>query len=143
MDLKDYSKRTNTALFLLPLVGNNFSKEDLDENYVNTFLITDKNPKEEGKIHIVGKHTEASVDVPKEAYNKFTNGDYKDFSEREKQKILAFWKASNNSRLYTILYPKDYVYESYGLLIDNINIWPKPDIEKETFNRSDYVQEGT
>jgi len=141
MGQKNYRERTNTALFLLPLVGKGCTLEDLGENYLNTFLKRKGKPREEGKIWIEGEHMGASVNVPIEAYRHFMNGDYRNFSESEKTKILSFWGASKESRLYAVLYPKDFVYEEYGLLLDIGNIWPKPDIEKETFNRLEYEQE--
>lgn len=170
MDQKHFKDRTYAAQFLLPLVG--VSKDIImASNYINTYLYVEGISKEEHMLHIVyedidvedfmhallklsdqtleysthvfGDVVVISVPIAEEVYIKFKEGNYKGFSNEVKQKILSFWDASIESRLYTVLYPKQYFAEAYGITKEVGNIWPKPTISSETFNPKDYVQEGT
>jgi len=131
MDTKH--SRTNTTLFLLPLLGD--SRDYLTNHnnwFINSYLKDDC---------IVLIYSYNSVEVleykmltpdVKETIKYFTEGCYSQIPDKHKQTILKFWDAKKGSKLHNILYPEYFHMENYGRPI-KAEIWPKPNMELETY----------
>ena len=155
MEQKHSSTRTNTTQFLLPLLG--LQKDEImDSDFISSFSCFGGDPEEGSHVFIVyskhqphlvniasfwGKwHVDESrpgvyfyrIDISTKVTKLFWQGKYSKFPIACKKKILAFWDASNSSKLYSILYPTDYIYEAHGLIVEIGDIWPKPDVNTET-----------
>jgi len=147
-------KRTNTdtTRFLLPLVG--YSKKELiNEEFVNAFI----QPADVNEILLVYTEIQELLEkdplfdrilkedyyiyytkVSQITYGLFLTGKYSQLEYSEKLLILDFWKLNKHSKLQNILFPKDFLYESFnfinkGLLYHTKNIWRPLEISKETF----------
>lgn len=137
MDMRD-CKKTDTTLYLLPLLG--YSKDVIidDHPFINAYI-------DNGSIAVeyeypLGNDTESPLeiiefnDAIQIAYQHFIRGHYSRISERHKQTILKFWNAENKSQLYYVLYPSEYLYETTGEVIEGLEIKPKPDLRVELLN---------
>jgi hypothetical protein len=132
MAMKNSVKRTNTTLFLLPLLG--ISRSYLTNHndwFINAYL-------NEDSIELIYKYQSVNVSEYKmftpaveETIKYFSEGKYSKIANHHKQTILNFWNSKKGSRLYNILYPENFHLETTGRAI-NAEIWPKPNMEEET-----------
>lgn len=130
MDMKN-SKRNCTTLFLLPLSGTD--KNVWIENGCNNAYIKIDDIKMLISNGVPHYHSDIEL-----VFGTFQKGHYSKFPNYIKQKILAFWGiTSKEERLYQILYPEQYFYET-GLGLSRVrDIHPKPDMDIEIYNPND------
>lgn len=157
MEKNNSNTRTDTTRFILPQLGHN--REDIiTDTFVNSYLWQSDSPEEEEHIHIAytsrnryldenttpdlfkitSTHYIYSYKIPGYLYNAvnfFIQGKYSKFTQMQKYMILSFWGVGKGSRMSSILYPKDFIFEtSHQTLLQSENeIWPKPNTINETF----------
>lgn len=116
------------------------------DNYTDNYIDVESPNKEEIFVYTI-------EDNDLEDYFNFLIGEYHNFKEEFKQKILKFWDATENSLLYKILYNKiddlqEYIknnmtnnnpfIKTYNKVLSNLS-YSKPDLTKEIYglNRED------
>jgi len=125
------NSRTKTTLFVLPLLG--LEKEIvITDNFKNAYLdIKNK------QCVIVYKSKRKLINIGNldNFLDLFLKGKYSQISNQNKFQILSFWGLTKRSKLYSILNPKDFLFEDTGILSSRVEIFPPPLVKEEFINK--------